>query len=299
VLGTPSESSVPVTLQDRVAGTIAAVQHHDEQQACAKLEAWFFGEPAFREYFEEVEEEGCLPDLYGKSLLVTEDQFPDINSKLVAISAFLGIQPPECFVYEGYRYLCDSEGLGQPRLELSARVVRDFSDLELTHLLAKELYHIAADHLRREMMAEKMLTLVQTLPSVGSGIPGVGLVMKFGGGAAFEAATFSLRNIAFNWYKTACFSADSFACAYTGDLTSSLNALLLTIFNERSLVAELNVREYLKQIGKIEGLMGPLATLDKVDEVLPYGPYRVLNLFRYTLSARGRAFAVRCAAERG
>lgn len=266
------------------------VEHADEADAARRLEAWFFGEPAFKEYFEQVEEESCLPDLYGKSVLVTERQFPDVHREIASISAFLNIAPPPCFAYEGYGYLCDSEGLSEPRLELSARAIRDFSTAELRHLLAKELYHVAARHLRMEMMAEKMLALVQALPSVGSAIPGVGLVMKFGGSAAFEAATFSLRNVAFHWYRSACFSADCFAAAYTADLGASLRALLLTIFNERSLIAELRIDEYLRQIGRIEALMGPLATLDKVDEVLPYGPYRVQNILRYIVSDRGRAF---------
>lgn len=277
---------------------VVSAQDDVEEYWGAKLEAWFVAEPAFRKYFEEVEEEGALPDLYGKSLLVSRRQFPKIHRVISEVSEFLGCEAPECFVYEGYRYLCDSEGLSRPRLELSARAVRDFHEDELVHLIAKETYHVAAGHLRREVMAEKMMALVRAAPSLASSIPGMSFLMQFGGAAAFEGVTFHLRNVAFNWYKHACFSADNFATAYTGDVRTSLSATLLTIFNERGLVEQLDVQQYLRQIGPIESMMGPIATLDKVDEVLPYGPYRLLNQLRYIHSARGRGFAAYCASLR-
>ncbi len=259
------------------------VRDPNEKKWEQKLEKWFVAEKAFIQYFENIEEEGALPDLYGK-----------LYKKIQTISEFLGCEPPECFVYESYSYTCDSEGLKYPRLEVSARMLRDFDDEELTHILAKEIYHIAAGHLRLEVMSEKILNLIKNISS----LPGINLVKKLSGGTATEAAALAFRNIAFRWFKYACFSADNFATAYTGNIQASVKAILLSIFNERDLVNSIDLREYIHQVESIEHLLGPFATLSKVDEVLPYGPYRVLNILRYFISDRGREFTALCSLAR-
>lgn len=274
---------------------IAAAKDPNEEPWGERLEKWFVAEPAFIQYFEDVEEEGALPDLFGKSVLASRRQLPEVHDKVEAVARVLGCTAPECFVYESYSYLCDSEGLGRPRLELSARAVRDFDEDELIHLIAKEMYHIAAGHLRREVMTEKMLELIRMVPE----LPGLNLLKQFGSGAAIEAAAFTMRNTAFNWFKHACFSAENFATAYTGNARASVAATLMTILNERGLVEAVDLQAYMDQISAIESLLGPLATLDKADEVLPYGPYRVQNMLRYAVSDRGRELTLRCTGARG
>ncbi len=254
-----------------------------------KLEQWFVAQDALMEYYEEIEEEGAYPDLYGKSVLLSESQFPKVYAIVSDICSILEISIPECFVYDSYRYLIDSEGISRPRLEISARLLNDFTENELKQVLAKELYHIAAGHLVHEVMAEKILELFDTIPN----LPVVNLINQFGGSVAFEAAGFHFRNIAFNWFKSACFSADNFGVAYTGDVRSSLYATLLTIVNERKLAESIHIPAYVGQIGNIEACLGPAATIEIVNEVIPYGPYRIKNMLRFILSADGRKLANR------
>jgi hypothetical protein len=248
-----------------------------------KLDQWLVAQDSLLEYFEEIEEEGAFPDLYGKSVLVSESQFPNVFNIVNSLSALFQIDPPECFVYDSYQYVVDSEGISRPRLEISARLLEDFSDNELKHVLAKELYHIAAAHIPLEVLAEKTLDLFQSIPN----LPGINIINQFGGSLAFEAASFHFRNIAFSWFKSVCFSADNFAIAYTGDIKSSIRATLMTVLNERGLVETIDIHSYINQIGKIEACLGPAATIEVINEVIPYAPHRVKNMLRFLTSENG------------
>jgi hypothetical protein len=118
---------------------VEAVRDPEEEVWAKRLEKWFVAEDAFAEYVEQVEEEGAYPDLYGKSLHASASQHPRVHGMICEVSEVLGIEPPPCFVYESYNYVVDSEGLRRPRLEMSARLARDYGEAELRHVLAKEL----------------------------------------------------------------------------------------------------------------------------------------------------------------
>ena len=203
----------------------------------AQLENWIVAEKSFIEYFEDIEEEGAYPDLYGKCIQVNKNQFSEIDQIIQQIAIELDIPTPKCFVYESYKYLVDSEGINQPRIEISSRLAQDFSITELTHVIAKEMYHIAIDDIKTEVLIEKMLSLINSIPT----LPGINMIQVFGGEKAFELAGFHFRTIAFNWFKYACFSADNFAINYTKNVKSSIRATLLTIFNERNIVQNIKV----------------------------------------------------------
>ncbi len=247
------------------------------------LDQWLVAKDSIQEYFEEVEEEGAFPDLYGKTVLVSDSQFPFVHDVVKKISTLFDISQPECFVYDSYRYVVDSEGISRPRLEISARLLADFSKKELEHVLAKEMYHIAASHLILEVLAEKTEGLFVSIPNM----PGLNIINQFGGSLAFEAAGFHFRNIAFSWFKSACFSADNFAAAYTSDLNSSLRATLMSVLNERGLAEAVDIKSYINQIGKIESCLGPAATIERVNEVIPYAPYRIKNMLKFMTSENG------------
>ena len=261
-----------------------------ENEITSALQQWFIAEDAILEFFEEVEEEGAYPDLFGKTVTAGEHQYPEVFEAAKEICALLGIEVPFLFIQEDYDYSVDSEGLSRPRLEISARLIRDFTLNEMRHKLAKELFHIAAGHLRLEVMTEKMLEFLEAIP----GLPGINMLRVFGSELAFEASSFRLRSLAFQWFEYATFSAENFAVAYPGDVSASVNATLMTVLNERSQLDALDLRSFLRQITSIESCVGPLATLDKIDEVHPYAPYRILNMLRFVLSDRGRALFDLC-----
>lgn len=261
-----------------------------EHEIAVALRQWFIAEDAFIQYFEEVEEEGAYPDLFGKTVTAGANQYPEVFEVAEDVCAILGIEVPHLFIQEDYDYSIDSEGLDRPRLEISARLIRDFTLNEMRHKLAKELFHIAAGHLQLEVMTEKMLEILNAIP----GLPGINILRAFGSDLAFEASSFRLRSLAFEWFEYATYSAENFAIAYTGDVSASVNATLMTVLNERSQLDALDLRSYIRQIAEIESCVGPLATLDKIDEVHPYAPYRVLNMLRFVLSDRGRALFSLC-----
>ena len=265
----------------------------DPQEAdCrTRLRSWFVVEEAIVEYFEQVEEEGVYPDRYGKSVVASSVQYPGVFQLISRLAKFLQLEPPPCFVHKGYAHVCESEGLHTPRLEVSARAMRNFSELELTHALAKEMYHIKVGHIREQVMAKKMLALLRTIP----GLPGLSVVRQFGGSTVLDVVGFTLREAAFSWFKHSCFSAENFAVAYTDNLQASLDATLMTVLNDRGLVESTSVPAYLEQISDIEACQGPMATLAKLNEVLPYGPYRVMNMLRFRMSAAGQELASLCA----
>lgn len=268
----------------KIEEVIEMVSDPFEESMRNKLRGWFVAEDSFLEYFEEVEEEGALPDLYGKNLLVSKTQFSNIFNIVEEIASFLKIKPPLCFIYDSQKYLIDSEGIGIPRLEISSRLVKDFNAMELKHVLAKEIFHIKKEHIREEVLCDKTMNLFDVIPN----LPGINLVKSFGGGIAAEATAFHFKNIAFNWFKLACYSAENFAITFTGSIKDSINATLLMIFNEREMVDSIDINNYLNQIDKIESCIGPNATIEKINEVIPYGPYRVLNMLRFVLTNNGR-----------
>ncbi len=191
---------------------------------------------------------------------------------------------PQAFIYDSYECVVDSEGIKIPRLEISARFIKEFTTKEITHTLAKEMYHIRVGHIYYEVMAEKIMDLFNAVPN----LPGINILKQFGGAFVAQGANFHFRSLAFKWFSCACFSAENFAIAYTNNIESSISATLMGIFNERILVDSINIKDYLEQIPKIESCIGPAATLEIINEVIPYGPYRIDNMLKFVMSEKGR-----------
>ena len=263
---------------------IELTRHPEENTASKKIRKWFIAEDVLIQQFEEIEEEGALPDLLGKNILISENQYENIYDIINNIAQVLEMSIPQAFIYDNYECVVDSEGIRIPRLEISARVIKEFTTEEITHTLAKEMYHIKVNHIYYEVMAEKIMALFNVIPN----LPGINIVKQFGGDFAAQGANFHFRSLAFKWFSYACFSAENFAIAYTNNIESSINATLMGIFNERILVDSIHIKDYLNQIPKIESCVGPAATLEIINEVIPYGPYRIDNMIKFILSEKGR-----------
>ena len=256
---------------------IQLFEHPEEAQSHEKLYKWIVAEEAFENYFEQVEEESALPDLYGKSLLVERSYSGPLFRECEKLCDLLEMDMPSLFLYDSRRCIVDSEGITKPRLEISTAALEGLSVRELAHVLAKELYHIKAGHIRTQMLATKMFSLFSQLPS----LPGLNMLKSFGSEAMMGRAATTFRFLAFQWFKFACFSAERFAVCVTGDVKSSVDSVLMQIFNSRSIVNSLDLRSYIGQIGKIEGCAGPSATMEFINEVIPYGPYRLYDMLTY------------------
>ena len=251
-----------------------------EDEALRTLMNFIVNEQTLIRYAEEISEPATVPDLIGKSVKASDRQFPSIYSLVKSISGHFGIAVPDIYIFESYQYQIDSNGCFVPRLEISARMVRDFSRKELMHCVAKELAHIALGHIRTEVLVERMHEAIQTLAT----LPLVNTLNLVGGPKFYLMA---LRVKAFRWFKEAVFTAENVAAAYTGDVGSSVTSTLLQVFNERGMVNEIDVGAFCDQVGLIEMIAGSAATYTKMDEVNPYAPYRVGNILQYASSRRG------------
>ena len=88
--------------------------------------------------------EYCMkkPDLLGKTLLVSERQFSEVNGLVSELCDFMDITKPEVYVFEDFFYGIESYGMQDYWIEISAKTIRDFTDSELRFLFARELYKI-------------------------------------------------------------------------------------------------------------------------------------------------------------
>jgi len=251
------------------------------EKSCHRaLLAFIINEETLARYAEEISEPTVVPDLIGKSVRASSRQFSTVYSRVESISAHLGVSPPDIYIYEGYEYVIDSNGFSTPRLEISARLLRDFSEAELTHCLAKEIAHISLHHIRTEVLVERMDAAIHTLSS----LPIVNTLNLVGGPQFYSMA---LRVNAFRWFREAVFTAENIATAYTGDLRASINSTLLQVFNDRQVVEQIDVAAFCDQVGLIEMIEGAAATYTKMDEIVPYAPYRIWNMLNYASSCRG------------
>ncbi len=259
---------------------IELFQSKKEMQSYSRLRAFIVNEQTLFRYAREISEPTVVPDLLGKSVQVSERQFPRIYQRVASICRHIDLPIPDLYVYEGYFYLIDSNGLDEPRLEISARLIRDFSDAELTHALTKELIHIKLDHISTEVLVERMQAAFRTM----GGLPVVNTLNLVGGP---QMLTMALRATAFKWFREAVFSAENFATAYVGDLKASVTSTLLQVFHNRQVVAEMDISAFCDQISQIEVFDNAAATYAKMDEVNPYAPHRIGNMISYATSERG------------
>lgn len=252
----------------------------NEASAHQTLMNFIVNEQTLFRYAEEITEPMAVPDLLGKSVKASPRQFASVYRMVANICDHMSIDVPDIYIYEGYQYLIDSNGCFTPRLEISARMVRDFSEQEFMHCLAKELAHIALGHIRTEVLVERMQEAIQTLAS----LPIVSTINIVGGPKFY---TMALRAKAFRWFREAVFTAENFATAYTGNVKASVTSTLLQVFNDRRVVTEIDIAEFCDQVSLIEMIEGSAATYTKMDEVIPYAPYRIANMLQYASSGRG------------
>ncbi|MDC3224854.1 M48 family metallopeptidase [Mariniblastus sp.] len=257
-------------------------QFEQERKCLDAARKSFVAENALKDLYERIHEPTTIPDLIGKSVLVNDKQFPDVYRKVAEASAQLGIDPPECYIYESFFYKCDSEGLVNPRIQLTSKVIEDFEEDELKFMIGRSVAHIALGHMEPEVKMEGVLNL---LPGLGA-IPGVGSILS--AVKALDATQMVLKVIYYNWSRSAAFSADRYGFLFSGSLKSSVNAILKLILNSEKLFDELNVQNYLMQCQNVASHRGIVSFYAKADESVPYGMDRVNQLFKYSQSLTGK-----------
>ena len=209
--------------------------------------------------YEDIDYKMKLPDRLGKTVRVTDKQFPRVNVLLEEASKELGLRKPEMFVYENYYYGAESYGIDKPWIEISAKTIQDFSEKELIFVIAREIFQISDGVTKQKTMLEERL---KTMKSV----------------APTQVEQISKLSF-YRWYRLANYSADNFGYLMCGSVSAAVNAIMLTVLNSRLLVQQTDLNEFINQASEINKT--------KADELVPYAPFRIQNLLAFAESDRG------------
>ena len=217
--------------------------------------------------YDEIDYKIKLPDLLGKTVRVTDMQFPELYRMLHEICENESMECPAVYVYEDYYYGAESYGINNPWIELSAKTIQDFSKEELRFVLAREIYKIVDGVTRQRTMMEERFKVIQ--------------------GVAPDQLEKISRLSFYHWYRLANYTADNYGYLSCGSIKSSVKAILLMVLNSRLLVEHTNVKEFISQASEINRLDDGVFNYTKADESVPYAPHRIQSLLAYAVSERG------------
>ena len=220
------------------------------------------------------EYEGKLkkPDILGKTVRVTERQFPQIYTLVSELSQEAQINPPKIYVYEDFYYGMEAKA-GSPRIEISAKTIADFSPTAIKFLLSREICRIKYGIVKLSRATEQALQML----SDTSLIPGTG--------AMAQGLTITYAN----WSRTSHYTADCYGYLTVLDVNICIKTILALVLNNLALVEQVNVCDYLTQAKEIYLLDDTVSRYSQNDEKIPYGPLRIRNLL---------AFASACVANK-
>ncbi len=225
----------------------------------------------FQEDIEKVYEEiDCKlkrPDFLGKTVRVSEKQFPKVYRMIHGMAVYEGMDCPTVYVYEDYYYGAESYGISNFWIELSAKTIQDFTDDELKFVLAREIYKISDGVAKQRTMMEARFKMIRTV------------------------APNQLEQVSklafYHWYRLAHYSADNYGYLMCGSIKSSVNAILKMVLNSVMLAEQVDVKEFIRQASEINRLDDTVSNYTKADESVPYAPHRIQNLLAYAVSERG------------
>lgn len=212
------------------------------------------------------------PDLLGKTVQITEKQFKNIFDIVNKLSFKSNITPPKCFVYEDFYYGMESKGIGEPWIEISAKTLQDFTESELCFLLGKELCNIKLNHTQTYTMINEFLSAAASSNVLGS-----------------DTVAKSYKVMLYKWCRVSNYSSDCYGYLMSRSLPQSISAILKLVLNNSYLAKNIDLKEYIKQAEKINELDDNIYNFTKLDEQVPYAPYRIKNLLSYASSERGIA----------
>lgn len=241
--------------------------HIRQNEAFAKYRAGLAFQEDIEKVYDEIDYKIRQPDLLGKTVKVTEKQFPEVYRILKEMSERELIDCPEVYVYEDYYYGAESYGISKLWIELSAKTIQDFTKEELQFVLAREIYKIADGVTKQKTMMEERFNVIRmTAPD--------------------ELEKISKLSF-YHWYRLANYSADNYGYLICGSVKSSVNAILKMVLNSIPLAEQVDVKEFIGQASEINRLNDLIYTYTKADESIPYAPHRIQNLLAYAVSERG------------
>lgn len=227
-------------------------------------------------YYESIEYKMKRPDLLGKTLHVTKNQFSNVYKIVEDLSVQLEMEQPEVYVFEDFFYGIESYGMKNYWIEVSAKTIRDFSISELTFLFARELYKIKEGVVYNTMLKNQVFQLQDRVPTIGS-------MLKKGSQVSF-----------YHWCRLENYTADNFGYLCCKDLTACIRAIVAMVLNSKLMLSEIDMSEFVRQASEINKLDDEVSSYTKADESLPYAPMRVESLLAYAMSRRGMLARKEC-----
>lgn len=241
--------------------------HKEQDNAFKQYQNGVTFQDKIEKCYEEIDYKIKHPDFLGKTVRVTDKQFPEVYNIIKKLSVLQQIDCPEVYVYEDYYYGAESYGISKPWIELSAKTIQDFTKEELTFVLAREIFKISDGITRQKTMMEQRFKMIRKAAP-----DGIEQIYKL----AF-----------YHWYRLTNYSADNYGYLICGSVRSSINAILLMVLNSKMLVKQVNVKEFIGQASEINKLDDDVYRHTKADESVPYAPHRIQNLLAYAVSERG------------
>ena len=246
--------------------------HSKQDEAFEQYRDGVLFQESVEKVYEEIDYKMKHPDFLGKTVRVTEKQFPEVYRIIKKLSSKEQIECPEIYVYEEYYYGAESYGITKPWIELSAKTIQDFSVEELTFVLAREIYKIADGVTKQKTMMEERFKVIRQI-------------------APNELEQVSKLSF-YHWYRLANYSADNYGYLICGNIKSSVDAILMMVLNSKMLAGQVDIKEFIRQASEINKLDDMVYRHTKADESIPYAPHRIQNLLAYAVSERGMSTMV-------
>lgn len=223
------------------------------------------------DYYENFEEKMRKPDLLGKTVKVTHKQFKYIFDIVSNICKKLEIDIPDIYIYEDFYYGVESKGAKSPWIEISSKTIEDFTIEELTFLIAREICSINLKHTYYKTMIEQTLNVAENANFM------IGI----------DTFINTTKANVYKWYRIVNYTCDNFGYIVCKDLNVCINSIIKTILNSTFLSENIIIKEYIEQSIGINLLNDTVYNYTKLDEKIPYGPFRIKNLISFASSKRG------------
>ncbi len=253
----------------------------EELKAEKMLLRFLIGKDILFQHYTQMMEPLLIPDLYGKSIRVTEKSFPEIYKKNKILSSYFEVKPPDIFIYENFYYGAEVVGLTNPWIELSAKTLTDFDEKEINFLLGAQIAMIKHKYFINKTHANQILNSFDLIEST----PGLNLINAFGTMEGFEKG---FKLIYYNWNREVVHTTDLYGLMCCGSLKMSINVILKMIINDPNLVKNIDIPQYVNQKDFFNSLKGIIAYYTKYDESFPYGPTRIARLLRFLSLGEGK-----------
>lgn len=220
--------------------------------------------PAFEKMYVDIDYKLRQPDLLGKTVKATTNQFSEVYCMVEDLADEAGIEVPAVYIYEDFYYGMESYGVEEFWIEISAKTIKDLNKKELCFLLAREIYKIA------------------------DGITRMNTLMNMQAEILYDRKAYKLAF--YKWYRLANYTADNYGYLACRSIKDAINAILKLVLNSVSLAQEVDIEEFIGQAAEISRLNGKVYNHTKLDEPIPYAPYRVKNLLAYAMSDRAMKY---------